>query len=268
MASRMDLENVAPEELAERLVEIAQQARKLADREATVELADLLADVRAAADSAGGPALALLEVAEAFLRTLSRSNLGKAEIALHRFVASKPDVALPLLGRLVDGESIGADTVGELGEIARPLVEVGALCELDGGRRFNLRPSLRNLARELVEPAPFRMWRRVEAARSTAGLNRLAPDATAAYLASQFGVTQQEAEQHLRLSPLAPASSAQSVASAMRRREWPLSYTVYRRNEPRLSNLAHLLATSDTQADVTSEPTVSGVAAHQVAPWH
>lgn len=197
----MDLLDLEQDELAERLVGIAQEARRLVEQDKTVELADLLGRVRAAANQATGPALDLLEVAEAFLRTLARSDLGKTEIALRRFAASQPDGAAAFLAPLIEGATVGADAVETLGDLGRGLVEVGALRAV-ASDRFDLRPSLRGLARDLVEPAPFRMWRRVGAARAVAGLGKMSVEHAAGYLSSEFGVTQHQAEQHLRRAPL------------------------------------------------------------------
>lgn len=201
MDSSLDLHQLDVDDLAEKLVEFAQLARKLVDRGQVLEVADLLSSVRAAADGSIGPKLALLEVAEAFLRTLSRSDLGKTEVALRRFAVSQPDGGASILGPLASGSSIEANAVKALGRIGQELIDVGALRVLDGGR-CDLRPSLRALARDLVEPAAFRMWRRVNEARGMVGLGRMKGEQAAAYIASEFGVTQQQAEQHLKHSPL------------------------------------------------------------------
>lgn len=292
MIPSMDLVGLELGALAERLVAIAQEARTLVDRERTVELADILERVRTAANRAEGPALDLLEVAEAFLRTLSRSNLGKAEIALRRFAASQSDGAVVFLSPLVDGASVRAAVVHALGDAAQPLVEVGALRVLENGRRYDLRPSLRNAARDLVEPAPFRIWRRLDAARGAAALGRMSPGDAAAYLSSQFGVTQQQAEQHLRRAPLTGAQARQPIAvpphqvgdehvpvlyqlasnERPRESEFPAATQLRglawraRCEEPPESKFRPVAAAA--QAEITTEPTVSGALPLQVARWN
>ena len=167
MAPRTDLLSLDPDGLAERLVGIAQEARELVAEGQIEDLADLLDQVRAAADRATGSALALLEVAEAFLRAIAQTNLGKPEIALRFFAAEVAPAVLSILG---DGGALGAAAIDELGDGARALIAVGAL-RRRGADRYDLRPSLRVLARHLARPAPQRVWPRVFAARAIGRAN-------------------------------------------------------------------------------------------------
>ena len=67
-------------DLTERLIDIAQKARRHAEEGEVVALHDLLAEVRESADEASGPACSLLQVAEAHLRAIARSDLGPASL--------------------------------------------------------------------------------------------------------------------------------------------------------------------------------------------
>lgn len=188
-------------DLVERLVSLARQARTYAEQGQSLELAELLAQVREDAAQATGAALDLLEVAGAFLRALARSDMGKAEVALRRFALAQEDSGASFLGPLVDGGSITPAAVDALGPGGRELVDVGVLRQLPAGR-YDLRPSLRAIARDLIEPAPFRLWRRVEAARRSAAANGLKEQPAAALLAGRLGVSEAQARQHLRGAPL------------------------------------------------------------------
>lgn len=189
--------------LSEALVSVANRARNLAANGDVVALADLLGAVRAAANASRGPQLLMLEVAEALLRALARTDMGKSEIELRRFAMAMPEEADAFLAPLADGGVAGASAIAKLGPWSQRLVEVGVLRAL-GKERFDLRPSLRTLARDLTEPTAFRMWRRVNAARGIIGLSRMTDEQAAGYLSSEFGTTQQQAELHLRHAPLTP----------------------------------------------------------------
>lgn len=224
MPSAADLLALDLDELAEALVAVAQSARKLSDNDRIVELADLLSTVRSAADEATGPSLALLEVSEAFLRALARTDLGKAEIALRRFAMAQSDGGAAILRPLAEGRPLETEGLEALGDAGRDLINVGVLRALPGGKTFDLRPSLRALARDLVEPVAFRMWRRVDAARGMAGIGRMNPTQTAAYLAGELGVTTQQAAGYLRSSPLTPRPIV-AATTARRAGAWRSTYT-------------------------------------------
>ncbi len=198
-------------DLAEQLVTIAQRARRLANEGDFAALHDQLATLRDNAASAEGPQLLLLEVAEAFLRALCRTDLGRTELELRRFVTTYAEAAETLLLQLVDRGRLSRDEIsrltGPLGDAVRELVHVGALRELDGGA-IDLRPSLRSLARDLVSPPAFRYWSRVDAARRRAARDHLDAGQAATALAADLGVTAADARRHLRSNPLASTGSA------------------------------------------------------------
>lgn len=195
--------------LAEHLVAMAQQARKLATEGTVVELHDLLQQVHESARTAGGEQLALLEVAEAFLRALARSDLGRSELALRRLFAQHPDPAEELFTRLLEPASISEEDLFEMVGHARAsvemLIELGVLRR--NGRVFDLSPSMRPIARELVEPAAFRMWRQVNEARSQIALARMKQPAAEGHLSAHLGITRQQAAAHLRAHPLQARST-------------------------------------------------------------
>jgi len=201
MLSTDELLNLDLSELAERLVAAAHQARCIADGDEVLQLGDLLASVQTAADEATGPRLALLEVAEAFLRALSRSDLGRAELALRRFAVSQVDGGSDILGPLAEGRTIDSATFTALGEQGQALLEVGAIRPLPRDR-YDLRPSLRSLARDLAEPAVFRAWRRVNATRAQVAMAGMSSEQAAACLAGEFGITLKQGATHLQRWPL------------------------------------------------------------------
>ena len=211
MIPNVKLEELPSEVLAERLVEMAQRARRLAADGDVVELGDMFASVRSAAERASGEALRLLDVTEAFFRALVRTDIGRTELALRRFALAQEDAGAAVLLPLADGESITREEVDALGPLGHALVEVGALREV-AGNRLDLRPSLRSLARDLVEPAAFRLWRRVELARAAASLSRMSDPQAAALLAAELGATQPQATRHLRSYPITVTGGAPVIA--------------------------------------------------------
>ncbi len=210
MTSAEELLRLEPSALAERLVKVAEEARRGAGQGDPLVLADLLAAVRGAANDATGVKLALLEIAEAFLRALARSDLGRAEIALRRFAMAQEDGGVAFLGPLADGRTVSMSDIEPFGLLGRELIDVGVLRELSK-ELFDLRPSLRLMARDLVDPAPFRIWRRVNNARAHIGLGSLTAEQGTTYLAGELGVTNQQAEQHLRREPLQGVSQQQVI---------------------------------------------------------
>lgn len=226
-----NLDDLSVDDLAERLVAIAQRARKLSDEDAGVVLHEMLQEVRTAADSASGEALALLEVAEAFLRALARSDLGKAELALRRLMVEQAETAEAVFSELIDSRHVSVAEIDRLEPDVRARFE--ALFELGVLRRkadatFDLRPSMRALARDLLEPAVIRMWRRVQNARAVAGASHMREDQAAYFVASQLAVTTQQARSFLRTDPVVGTVPAAFVAEDFGDR-MPVPRIVYRR---------------------------------------
>jgi hypothetical protein len=267
MVSSVDLLGLDDNELAEQLVQIAQAARKLVEQGDLVELANLLTAVREAGNDAVGGRLALLEVSEAFLRALARSDLGKTEVALRRFAIAQADAGASFLSPLADGGSICVEELAALGEAGRELVDVGVLRALDR-ERFDLRPSLRSLARDLVEPAAFRTWRRVTTARTMAALGKMTSEQAAGYLASEFGVTQRQAELHLQRAPLMAGTLAHQAPVPVRHRT--NLRVLYQRSMGESLRSDEMVITRDAvpdQADASRDPTVATVASQQDRAW-
>jgi hypothetical protein len=195
-----DLADMDFEALATHVVAMAQRARKLSVEGDVVELRELLDQVRRAASTAAGERLALLEVAEAFLRAMARSDLGRSEIALRRLFAEHPEIAEVHFTRLLKPDAAMRedellDEAGEARARIRELIDLGVLRRT--GKLLDVRPSLRPLAREMLEPAVFRMWHRVNRARAEIQRAEMKPPAASAYLAAQLGITPAQASVHL-----------------------------------------------------------------------
>ncbi len=199
--------------LTAHLVAMAQRCRKLAADGDVVHIHDELARVRAAATDATGNRRAILNVAEAFLRALAKADMGRSEIALRRFFADHHEVAEELFGRLLKPSTVGEDELKSVTDAAQAqiasLIELGVLRRV--GTVFDLRTSLRSLARDLLEPPALRMWRRVQEARAAIFDYHLDPADASAYLASQLGITQAQASQCLASSPVAAPDVAIAV---------------------------------------------------------
>lgn len=199
-----DLLEMTCDELAEHFVSIAQKTRLLDRDEAMfpVHLQEALITTRQAANKATGANRALLEVAEAFLRTMLRSDLEVGEIALRRFVDQQPTDAESLLGRL---ERTRSAKLSDLATNTRAhvdmLVRDGVIRQLLGGR-IDIWPPLRQLASELLEPPSLQMWRRVQEARERfSTLSAIPTDATSRF-ATELAITLRQAQRFLRKSPI------------------------------------------------------------------
>ena len=208
------------EALATRVVAVAQRARKLAVESDVVQLHDLVEEMREAANNANGERLALLEVAEAFLRAMARSDLGRSELALRRMFSEHPEIAEALFTRLLKPlvkvtEDELLTSSGEARDRIKELIELGVLRR--EAKLFDLRPSLRPLARELLEPAALRMWRRVSETRMRIGAAQMRVPEASAYLAAQLGITPRQASMHLDAYPARQAPRlVQSIVGQQR----------------------------------------------------
>lgn len=217
--AKLDLSaEMQPDELGELLVGFAQQARRLAQQGDVARLHQMLSSVRAAADEAAGEQLRLLELAESFLRAIARSDLGRTEVELRRFVLEHADNAGAFLRALLERGWVTQEDFEGLPHVARDaaqaLQQVGALRGLPHGR-WDIRPSLRGVARDLVSPPALRMWERVESVRAQASRDALNAQKAAELLASSLGITEKESLRHLSQHPLALASiSRPMMASA------------------------------------------------------
>lgn len=249
------------EEVADELVAIAQRARQLAVDGHVVALHGLLEDVRRRADSAQGAELLLLEVGEAFLRALARSDLGRSELALRRFVVEHPEASEKFLAALLVERRFQKQDLDRLESAVKAavleLVEVGVLRELDGGAAIDLRPSVRGLVRDLISPPAFRLWHRVQQIRTRLVREGVQGDAAAQLLASELGVTVPEARQHLSGAPVATrVPRRQHRITASRESQEPPALTGGRPTKvPHAASLSTLETASAAQS---KEPKAAG----------
>jgi len=200
--------------LAEKLVSAAQAARRLLLEGDAAALHELHTDIRHQADSASGPPLLLLEVAETFMRALCRSDLGKMDRALHRFAAQYPKDADQLFAHLMDRGRINDKELLTLAEPARTaaleLIATGCLRELGDGA-LDMRPSLRGLARDLISPPMLRHWREVHEARTRLQMGEIPVAAAVSSMAALLGLSERDASRHLAAFSLNRARSRQPV---------------------------------------------------------
>lgn len=218
-------------ELADALAAMAKRARAHAEDQDVVQLHGMLEEVRAAADVATKERRALLDTAESFLRALARTDLGKREVALRKFFVEHADEAEPFLTKLLRPQPVGERDFGRMPEAAR----VAALSLADCGviRRgqretYYLVPALRPVAKDLVEPVAFRLWRRVERCRASISFAGMNDFTASAYLATQCGVTAQQAGRFLTNNPVQPGSAAEPSSHGLGGRE---TVTVLYRDE-------------------------------------
>ena len=198
--------------LAESLVTISREVRRAVASGDQATIARVLDEVRSAADVAAGERGLLLQVAEAFLRAMANTDLGVAERAVRTFVSSHGSHATSLLAHAVSSAGIPAAVVEKTAANVRAdlqlLVRVGALRQLHDGR-LDVRPSLRGVVRDLIEPLAFRLWSRVEEARAHAAYQERGRDTAAVIIATRVGVSERQAEDHLRSHPLTIQVAAQ-----------------------------------------------------------
>lgn len=209
---RISLPRTLPE-LADALIAIAQEARRRATEGDVIRLHEMLEQVRSAAEEAEGERMLLLSVGEAFLKALSRSDLGKSEIALRRFFLRHADEAEKLMSAIIDRGQISRKEL-ETVPMATELLDLGVLRLLQTGA-IDIRPSMRPLARELLSPAPLRWWERVQNARAQSGFSGLSDEHARAFLAQQLGLNEQDAARHLRKHPIATTARRASPPAAL-----------------------------------------------------
>lgn len=225
------------EALATQVVAIAQRARTLTAEGDAVELHELLEAVRSAANVVSGERLVLLEVAEAFLRAMARSDLGRSELALRRLFVEHPEIARVLFSRLLKPATLTEEelraSTGEARAHLDELIALGVLRKV--GHAFDVRPSLRPLARDLLEPVAFRLWRRVSDARSNILRAGMPAAEASAHLAARLGVTPQEATAHLEAHPVRPALRVLDELAGRPRvavtKDAPRTRVIYRRGK-------------------------------------
>lgn len=191
----VDLVQLDASALTEWLVGEAQAARAAALQGDADRLRGLVDRLRAAARELGGERLRLVEVAEAYVRLLGRTDLSPAERALRAFLKEQRDDAEWVCQRWLQPALVAeGDVTSRAGGLA---VELARLVDAGVAERTRqgwlLRPAHRALVLDLVEPIAFRLWRQVEEARRRIRDMQMNKPAATEYLAGTFGVDEQQA---------------------------------------------------------------------------
>jgi hypothetical protein len=203
-----ELAEMGADELAEKLVTLALACRDAARTGDFVEPLEELEALQEAARFASAENLALLEVAIAMLKALTRSTQTIPELAVQRLLRES-EHAEKLLRRLLEAPL-------ERSEIARDervtrdildrLAKVGVV---RSGSSFDIAPSYRRLVEDLIEPVSFRMWRAVDEARAFIAAADLNNNQGAEYLSAHLGVSQGQAHSHLSRFEVARSGAIQ-----------------------------------------------------------
>jgi len=197
-----ELASLDSERLAETLVTLANEVRDDLREGRHVRALSLLEELQQAARRSAGPQLALLEVAIAVLKAVTRTDLGRPELVIHEMLAEESDDVDAFLTKACEGVA----RASEVSRLPRPIVEriarlrdLGVIRELQGV--FDVALKYRALVSELIEPLPFRLWREVTDVRNEIMAQHLPEHQAASLLAGQFGLGQQQAVRHLRRHP-------------------------------------------------------------------
>lgn len=198
-----ELATMEPGSLATWLINRARDARAMLLSEDYVGLKNLLNTLSVASGFATGAQRDLLEVAEAFVKPLGASHLGRREIAVRTFLREQSVQGETFLATLLEKGGI-AKTAFErfpdgLLEGTRPLFEAGVLVQIES--RCVLSSGATGIVKDLLEPPALRFWAAVERARLAA--QRRPPLEAAQIVAAQTGVLTDEAARFLRAHPLA-----------------------------------------------------------------
>jgi hypothetical protein len=204
--------------LTEWLVGAARELRNAVAERNDAAVAETLRLVRNAGMRASGPTVALLDVAEAFLKLLGRGNDDPRAMAVHRFLASDSIKASRVLDRLLQREALASTDLAGLpaavAEGIQSLVDVGVLKVTTRGHVIV--PQAFSVVTDVFDPLAFRHWRRVDQARSSAmGLNA---EDRSTYLASALAVTPQQAQRFLQQSPLPVPHRADEASPIFQKR--------------------------------------------------
>jgi hypothetical protein len=197
--------------VTEALLSIARRVRTAVAAGDRMSIGTALDEVRQAADVASGEPLRLLEVAEAFLRAALGSHWGRRERLLRLFVADHGEEARVQLEAALRGR-LQVEQVGtpQARAALAELVEVGALRHLDN-QRLDVPPSMKGVIKEIISPVSFRLWDWVQRARAKAALEHPRDhDLQAQTLVADLGVSESEAQRHLRSFPLTTRPSGAS----------------------------------------------------------
>jgi hypothetical protein len=190
--------------VALRLLEVARQARAFHVEGNLVALGELLRSIRAEADEAAAPESYLWAIAEEFLRTLSRTDLGDMELALHRFGSAFPEDAESLFTTFAEKGRVQVDQLERLPSEVRnalDLLRKGGCVHVAENGALVLRPSLLGVVHDLVAHPMFRAWCEVQGAREKASV-LVSEKERAVALASLLRVGERDALMHLRKHPV------------------------------------------------------------------
>ena len=209
----------------EQLLALAEEARRAFRESETARIEELYRRVRERANEARGPARAVYEVAEAYLRALARGGESRDSLALLRFVEQSPTCA-ELIAKAASATGAPEDELASLPpehrEQVTALLRDGLLVAANG--RLAVRPALRPVARDLVGPPILRMWKQVQTSRAQLALAQLGSSTEQARtLAGLLAVTEAQAKAHLGEFPLMPAATSAQAGPSSR------AHTQYRR---------------------------------------
>lgn len=194
--------------LRDRLLQVLEEASRARAEGQYESLGKLVGWLREQRDQAEGWSLALIEVALRAVEATAGTSLPPEELALRAFVEDAEATGLGLLERLASPEVVSREdkeTLGE-GELAlwQRLEDLGVITPTAKGYALSRRSFA--LARELVEPAILRSWRRVEECRGQIAYQRLDPASSQRLLEVRLGLSAGQAKQHLRRHPFERAS--------------------------------------------------------------
>lgn len=203
-----ELEAVSEVDLVDRLIDLAGEARRWAERgdlESVAKIRDDLRELTEREDCVGAR-LQVVEVALGYLDVIARSELSAAELTVRRFVAADSELAALVLEELGRSGCLRASWIRDLPQPSRTLIgeleRRGLFTRDRNDDRVPVPAALHHL-REYGEPAVFRAWRMVTHARELARCQKLDEPETAALFESQLGVTRGQTSLHLRRFPLA-----------------------------------------------------------------
>lgn len=197
-----DLAALSSGDLSEELTSLANQIRDaLADGQ-TVDVLELLDQLQTSSRKARGPQLDLLEVACALLKAVTRTNLGRPELAAHQLLSAHGDAGEAFFERVL-AHPVPPAEVARLPSLVREhvgrLVDLGVLRQAGG--HLDVAPQYRPFMDDLLEPLPLRHWREVTDARSEIFSQHMNEGKAASHLAGLFGIREGDAIRHLRRHP-------------------------------------------------------------------
>lgn len=199
-----DLQKLEEPDLLDRILALASRAKAALATGDVAFLGRLRDGLRRAARGMDGAPLQLVEVAEAFVEAMARSDIRPAEQALLDALDVGGEAAASLLltlaRRRTMPESAARKTIGEPRLSA--LVESGVLDRVEGD--LVLRQGYVALVTELAEPAPLRHWRIVAEIRNQVAYSGLDGSSAIALLVDRTGISDAVAANHFERFPARP----------------------------------------------------------------